>query len=244
VVRRAVSAPDGTRLAAFEARVERPRQILALIWLPLLVGTRIESPGLIESVLDLASTAIWLFFLAEYLWRLRLAPERGGYFRSHLFDIAALMFPPLRALWGLAPFRAVLSRPGLGIFLTSMLAVVLAAAGLVFAIERDVTGANIDSFGDAVWWAFVSATTVGYGDHTPVSGLGRAVAGGLILVGVVLYSVVTAHITAYVLERSRFDRNSAVLDQLQAIAARIDHLETELTRQRSAESTWEGPPST
>jgi voltage-gated potassium channel len=243
MARRAVTTADGTRLVDFEERVATPRQILALIWLPLLIGTRIESTSLIETVLDLASTAIWLFFLAEYLWRLRLAPDRGAYFRRHLFDIAALVFPPLRTLWGLAPFRAVLSRPGLGVFLASMMAVVVAAAGLVFAIERDVPGANIDSFGDAVWWAFVSATTVGYGDHTPVSGLGRSVAGGLILVGVVLYSVVTAHITAYVLERSRFDRNSAVLTQLEVIATRLDHLEAELTARRSTPAGEARPPS-
>jgi voltage-gated potassium channel len=213
-----MTARDGARLAAFEARVGTLRQVLALAWLPVLVGSRIASHSGVELALDLASSAIWLFFVAEYLWRLWLAPARRAYFRSHLFDLAALIFPPLRALWGLAPFRDVLSRPGVGVFLVSMLAVVLGSAGLVFVIERNAEGANIDSFGDALWWALVTVTTVGYGDNTPVSGLGRSVAGGLILVGVVLYSVVTAHITAYVIERSRGTEPATVQELVERLS--------------------------
>jgi voltage-gated potassium channel len=225
----------GDRLVAFEARIARPRQVLAVLWLPVLVGARLDASAVVGVALDIASTAIWVFFVLEYLWRIRLAADRRAYVSSHLFDIVALVLPPLRALWGLTAFRAVVGRPGLAVFLLSMLAVLFAAAGLVFAIERDVRGANIDSFGDAVWWAFVTATTVGYGDHTPVSGLGRSVAGGLVLVGVVLYSVVTAHITAYVLERSRLERESELLCELRAAADRLERVADELAAARTAE---------
>lgn len=227
---------DAARLTRFEQRVAGPRQVLALVWLPVWLGSRIDSPPPINTLLDLASTVIWLFFLAEYLRRVQLAPEPCDYVRSHRFDVAALLFPPLRALWGLTSFRAVLSRPGLGVFLALMLGVVAAAAGAVFAIERDVAGANIDTLGDAVWWATVTVTTVGYGDRTPVSGLGRSVAGGLILVGVVLYSVVTAHITAYVFERSRLDRSAMPgrLDARGFEAQQADDMTSELTERLKA----------
>lgn len=222
---------DSTRLHAFERRVERPRQILALVWLPVLVGSRvIGSPSWLAILLAGASNLIWAFFLVELLVRLRLAPRTGVYIRSHLFDLAALGFPPLRAIWAVRGVRSVLQQPGLAFFLACTVGVVATAATLVFVIERDAVGANIDSLGDAVWWAFVTATTVGYGDHTPVSGLGRLLAGGLMLVGVVLYSVVTAHIAAYVIGRTRSAADEAILERIDHLATQVRSLEHEVAR--------------
>lgn len=216
---------DAARLASFEDRVAVPRQVLALAWLPLILANGLGGPSWSEVPLRLARDGIWLFFLIEYLWRLRLAPSRRAYAATHLFDLVALVFPPLRVLWAIAPVRTVIRQPGLGVFLVSTLIAVFASAGLVFALERHASGANIDSFGDALWWAFGSVTTVGYGDHTPVSGLGRSVAGGVILVGVVLYSVVTAHITAYVLDRTPSGRDAEMLQRLEAVVVRLERLE-------------------
>ena len=44
-----------------------------------------------------------------------------------------------------------------------------------FEAERDAPGANITSFGEAIWWAVVTLATVGYGDTYPVTVPGRAV---------------------------------------------------------------------
>ncbi len=64
-------------------------------------------------------------------------------------------------------------------------ALLFCAAALYFA----ESGANpgIASFSDAIWWAFVTMTTVGYGDVVPVTGFGRLIAVALMLSGGVLF---------------------------------------------------------
>ena len=65
--------------------------------------------------------------------------------------------------------------------------------------ERDAPGATITSFGDAVWWAWATVTTVGYGDRFPVTLEGRLIAFALMLVGISLVGVVTASVAAWLI---------------------------------------------
>lgn len=62
-------------------------------------------------------------------------------------------------------------------------------------------GANITSFGDAVWWTCVTISSVGYGDYYPVTGLGRLTAIGLMVAGIALLGSVTATIASWFVER-------------------------------------------
>jgi voltage-gated potassium channel len=78
----------------------------------------------------------------------------------------------------------------------------------VLSVERDAPGGNIKNLGDAVWWSFTTMTTVGYGDHSPTTGLGRILAVGLMLSGIALLGVVTANIAAWFI--SRFERDDRV----------------------------------
>jgi voltage-gated potassium channel len=68
------------------------------------------------------------------------------------------------------------------------LMLILVCAAIYRVVERDV------SYGDAVWWAIVTASTVGYGDISPATLAGRLLAGVLISVMVlVVIPLITAH---------------------------------------------------
>lgn len=56
----------------------------------------------------------------------------------------------------------------------------------VLHLEKDVAGANIRTAPDAVWWSVVTLTSVGYGDHFPITPAGKFMAGWLMLTGVML----------------------------------------------------------
>ncbi len=104
----------------------------------------------------------------------------------------------------------------------------MVGALLTFAFERNVDGSNIESFPDALWWAIVTATTVGYGDHFPLSVEGRAVAVVLMMVGIGALGIVTANIAAFFIESDEADANQEVLDRLD----RIERALLELTSTR------------
>ena len=75
---------------------------------------------------------------------------------------------------------------------------------LGFAAE----GANITSAGDALWWAFTTVTTVGYGDRFPVTTEGRAVAVVLMVAGIGVVGAVTAAVASWILDRAAAERRA------------------------------------
>lgn len=90
-------------------------------------------------------------------------------------------------------------------------------------------GSNISNFGDALWWSATTITTVGYGDHYPVTATGRFVAVGLMLGGVALLGVVTASIASWLIDRVRETEASvqaATRDDVHALALQLEELTT------------------
>jgi voltage-gated potassium channel len=84
--------------------------------------------------------------------------------------------------------------------LTSM--AILTVLLLVFASitilkAEDVPQGNIKTAGDALWWAFGTITTIGYGDLYPVTTWGRIIASVLIVFGVGLFGTLSGLITSW-----------------------------------------------
>ncbi len=56
---------------------------------------------------------------------------------------------------------------------------------------------NIKTAEDAIWWAFITISTVGYGDKFPITTEGRIIAGTLMITGVGLFGTFTGYVTAW-----------------------------------------------
>ena len=85
---------------------------------------------------------------------------------------------------------------------------------------------QIKTFGDGFWWALVTITTVGYGDITPLTTLGRFVAGTLMFVGLGLIATVTAIVSAkFIANYVDHHTNDDVLEKLEELEDEIEKIE-------------------
>ena len=125
-------------------------------------------------------------------------------------------------------------------FVLLSVAVIFAAAGLEVAFEAHARGANIHGFADAVWWAVVTVTTVGYGDKYPLTAAGRGVATVLMFVGIGLIGILTATIASYFVD----ERASETHAEIVTVRAQLDRLETLLQSLVPAAADHASDPST
>lgn len=212
--------------------LEWPMIALSLVFAAaLLIPLTLELSATADSALEAVGWLIWAVFAAEYLTLFYLAPDRREMVRSHLLDLAIILVPilrPLRAMRVLqllrfgavagritVGLRRVLGRRGFSKFLVVIGGMITSAGVLVWLVERDADGGQITTLEDALWWAIVTSTTVGYGDMTPVTAVGRGIAVLLMLVGIGLLSVVTANIAAFFLEESEHDDTAERLDRIE-----------------------------
>lgn len=148
--------------------------------------------------------ASWVVFVIDYVVMVLLAPNRVRWIASHLLYLVALVFPPLRILLlFLLAYRA-LSRHNsplrdrvgfVAVYVTTM--IVVFGAYFVWQFERGNPGANIRTYGESLWWAIVTITTVGYGDYVPVTVGGRIVATVVLLNGIAAIAVLTGIVVSF-----------------------------------------------
>jgi len=162
------------------------------------------------------SWTVWSAFAADFLIRLLLADQRARYALSRWYDLALIAIPllrPLRFLRLLTLIRildrsasnSLAGRVAVYVGGSAALAVLLGSVSVLDA-ERASPEANIKSFGDAIWWACTTVTTVGYGDRYPVTFQGRLIAVVLMVVGIGVVGSVTAAVAAWLVERAEFQR--------------------------------------
>ena len=99
--------------------------------------------------------------------------------------------------------------------------------------ERHEPGSSIWSFGQALWWALTTFSTVGYGDSVPVSTQGRFIAALLMIGGVALAGVVTATLASWIVslvEEENAEQEAATQAQVAALQAQVSELSERIDR--------------
>lgn len=200
---------------------------------------------------------ICVVFLLDFGVHLWLAPERGRFMRWGWLDLVSSipevgwlrwgrLFRVLRILRALRSFQELnahlfesRSRGTFGVVgLLSIIAVLFATIG-VFELERGHPEANIHNAGDALWWAFATITTIGYGDHYPVTFAGRVVAVLLVVFGLSLFSTFTAYVASFFLEKTQLKEES----EIQQLIREVRHLRVQVEDLGRTSRPPPAPPS-
>ncbi|MFE0254945.1 potassium channel family protein [Streptomyces sp. NPDC059010] len=204
---------DDTRLTRWRRHTEIPLFVASFVFLASYAVRVLGDGHLSETALDLClalTFTAWALFGVDYAVCWRLSGQRLGFVRTHLLDTVVVLLPLLRPLRIVKMYETVQRRHGRPRL--SLHARVIVYAGLatlllgftgalaVYQQERGAPGANMKTFGDAVWFTCSTLATVGYGDITPVTERGRVVAVGVMAVGLGLLGAVTGTFASWLLQ--------------------------------------------
>ncbi|SHO49270.1 potassium channel family protein [Anaerocolumna xylanovorans] len=179
--------------------------------------------------------AILGILTADYFVRLFFAKDKKVFFRENIFHLIAIIpFHSAFRIFRAASLAKLLSLSIVGAFprkafrkikifintnglknviILTALAIFLGAVGIMYTEKM--------TFEDGLWWAFVTATTVGYGDLSPSTDLGRIIAAVLMIFGIGLIGSITSTITSYFLKAN----NKGVKEEtLEMIKDRINNV--------------------
>jgi voltage-gated potassium channel len=238
----------GDRLAAYQARTQTTLDLLALVTLwfvlvpPWYYGQDVRGIWLAFRI------ALSVVYGIDLAIRGVLAGRPVRYARANPLALAAVLFPPVRAIFSLRLVRAVFRRGHLPRFLLAAVVLVLDGAIIVYLYERHAPHSSIHTLGESLWFSVVTVTTVGYGDYTPVTVDGRITAVLIMLIGLLTLAVVTAQVASSFVAQapSRTQRSpqpeaappEVTLAELDRRLARIEELLTAVapSSQRTAQA--------
>ena len=158
----------GSRLAAYQARTEVPLDLLALVMLWFVLVPPWHYSQDVRGIWWGLRIALSVVYGIDLAIRSVLSKRPGRYVRANPLALAAVLFPPVRAIFSLRLVRAMFRRGHLPRFLLAAAVLVFDGAIIVYLYERHTPHSNIHTLGESLWFSVVTVTTVGYGDYTPV----------------------------------------------------------------------------
>lgn len=234
-------------LAGLEAWLERPMQVLGVVWLGLLVleFTRGMSP-----LLTGISTAIWVIFILDFALRLALAPDRARYLRGNWLTVLSLLVPALRvfrvaravrvlrlgrATRGIRMVRVVgslnrgmrslgrtMERRGIAYVLALTTLVIFGGAAGMYAFENELPGgAGLRDYPSALWWTAMIMTTLG-SEYWPRTAEGRVLCVMLALYAFAVFGYLTASLASFFIGRDAERDDTEIPGRSDIAALRTD----------------------
>lgn len=227
--------------------------LLAALWVALNWWSLRNTPAALLQI-DRYDLPLWLLFVVEAAVVGALCDNRRRYFRSNWLNgvvivaglpllvgidtaFGALRLVRLVALASIAIH--VGSRIGRMLKRNQLLPTLIASAIVVVmsGIMMAALDPAIQTPADGIWWAWVTVSTVGYGDLVPTSAAGRWMASAVMLLGLGLFSLITGAFVAFFMEKKEQEVEDLILleqqhivDQLEALHLRLDTIETLIKR--------------
>ncbi len=187
---------------------------------------------------------ILLVFFIDYVVRFVLAPKKTVFIKSNICDLIAIIpFYTVFRMFKIAALArfgiyaklprafAFLYRPlrkaqrffntngfKYVVFITTIM---IAVGGILIHFAEGM------SYSDGIWWAFVTTTTVGYGDISPTTFYGRIIAMVLMLLGIGLLGTITSTLTSYFLKTGNSGVRNEALESIKTQLDRFDELSSQ-----------------
>lgn len=202
--------------------------ILAIVTIVLLIiDSTVQLTDRQKQIVSIVDTAILIIFAFDYFTRLIIAKDKKQFFRQNIPDLLSIIpfnqaFQALRVfrifrLTSLLRFTKLAkiakaarlfsvfakfsSRASEFLRTNNFIYIAYIAGGAVLFGTIGISYAENLSFGDALWWSIVTTTTVGYGDISPSSALGKVIAVILMIIGIGFLGMLTGTISTYFLQK-------------------------------------------
>ncbi len=206
-----------TKINEFLVRFDNLMLVLSLLLIPMLVAEIFIGVGEMTTVyFNIYYVFLWIIFSAEFFLKFYLAKSKSLYLKENWIDALVVLAPIFRSFKIFTLVRTPIlivsdevvkflktKRLVFLYFLVVTLIVILLAADIVLLFERNDPNSNIKTFEDAVWWGFVTFSTLGYGDKVPVTFGGRTIAVVLMILGFALFSIIVAGAVSFFIKRKR-----------------------------------------
>lgn len=170
------------------------------------------------NVVYIINSVLTLLFIYDFGLRFATAPSRSDYFiRKYGWADLLAIIPSFRIFRLFRIYKAyrIIQKHGgrhtleylsqhrvesaLYILVLMVILIIEGGAFMVLQAERASSSANIQTAGDAIWWAYVTITTVGYGDRFPVTAQGRLVGILVLTTGVAVFATFAGLISSRLL---------------------------------------------
>lgn len=163
-------------------------------------------------------TFILIIFALDYFIRLYIAEDKAKFIKSNIIDLIAII--PFNSIFQAARLTKLLKVLRILVFLVkfrkyidkfiktnnfhyvlwlTLITIFLGALGMHFIEQK--------TFADSLWWSFVTATTVGYGDISPTTPIARVIAVILMITGISFIGMLTGTIATYFIKKPMEDHS-------------------------------------
>ena len=230
------------------------RQIVMLflcvyVLIALFVDTVFDLPSETSILLNRIDNIVCIFFIGDFVLNVITAKSKLGYLKWGWIDLIssipnieilrigrfAQLIRILRILRGIRSIKLIVrflfaNRAKSTFVSVSMISFFIVVFSSIAILNCEVSpDSNIKTASDALWWSFVTITTVGYGDFYPTTSLGRIIASALIMAGVGLFGTFTAYVASFFMQYEE-ELDDEILQELEAIKRQLSVLEGKVSK--------------